>query len=102
MRTRGFTKTIVIGRLGHDPVDCGKKGVFPILTSSVKQGKTEVEMHKIYVFGKQKEVCLKHLKKGDLCCIEGMLDMERPGVVAERITFLSNRKSTETTEGANE
>ena len=91
-RIGGFTKTILIGRLGHNPVAKGKTAAsFPVLNTVFENGKEVIQSHTVLVFGKQKDVCMKHLTKGDLCCIEGKLDTESPAILAERITFLSTR-----------
>lgn len=85
-----YSKTILIGRLGHDPVERDENSAaFPILNSVIENGKEKVQNETVLVFGKQKDVCMKHLKKGDLCCIEGKIDPEGATLLAERVTFLS-------------
>ncbi|MBO5752132.1 MAG: single-stranded DNA-binding protein [Proteobacteria bacterium] len=105
-----YNKTIIIGRLGQDPEfkTGGKTDVtrFSLSNNTVhKDGTSEVQWHKICAFGKQAVICHQHLKKGDLCCIEGRLDTrsyEKDGekrishaVIAERITFLSTKRRAE-------
>lgn len=95
-------KTILIGRLGHDPVKWDENSAaFPILNSIMEDGKEKVQSQTVLVSGKQKDVCMRHLKKGDLCCIEGKInlkvyegkiDPEGATILAERITFLSCSK----------
>lgn len=102
MNAKTFPKTILIGRLGKDPRERDEKmAEFPIGHTILSNGKETIEWHRIVVFGKQKDIVMKYLKKGDLCCIEGRLEPESydsrlanqtSAVVAERITFLSNRR----------
>lgn len=90
-RISSYSKTILIGRLGHDPAKRDENSAaFPILNSVFEDGMEKVQSHKVLVFGKQKDVCMTHLKKGDLCCIEGKLEPENFAILAERITFLSH------------
>ena len=89
-------KMILIGRLGKDPIERDEKmAEFPIGHTIFSDGKETVEWNKIVVFGKQKDLVMKHLKKGDLCCIEGRPVSQTSAVVAERITFLSTFKQEE-------
>lgn len=105
-----YNKTIIIGRLGQDPEfkTGGKTDVtrFSLSNNTVrKDGTSEVQWHKICAFGKQALLCHQHLKKGDLCCIEGRLDTrsyEKDGekrisnaIIAERITFLSTKRRSD-------
>ena len=89
-----YSKTILIGRLGSDPVKNGDDVMFPILNSSVENGKEKLKSHKVYASGRQADLILLHLKRGDLCCVEGRVSsLEKDTVVrCERITFLSNRR----------
>lgn len=91
--SKSYNKTIIIGRLGANPIEKNGCAVFPILNTTwdVKIHKEQVQMHKAYAVGKQAALVMKHLHKGDLCCIEGKLD-EKQSICAERITFLSNRR----------
>lgn len=99
----GFTKFITIGRLGRDPKAENNETVsFPIWTSEMQNGKEVTKSEMILVFGKQRELCMKHLHKGDLCCIEGKLTREtyqgnktETAIVAERITFISRKTKKE-------
>lgn len=99
----GFSKFITIGRLGRDPKVENKETVsFPIWTSEIQNGKEVTKSEMILVFGKQRELCMEHLHKGDLCCIEGKLTCEthedgktRTAIAAERITFLSRKTKKE-------
>ena len=102
-----YNKTIIIGRLGHDPeFGQGKKteyANFNLSNSTFKNGQEEVQWHRICAFGKQAQLCHNHLHKGDLCCIEGRLEKrayEKDGekrytqsIIAEKITFLASRRS---------
>lgn len=98
-----FNRTIIIGRLGADPVlnAKGKKdcATFLLSNSAYNNGEEIVQWHKVVAFGKQAIVCYDHLRQGDLCCIEGRLDRKTIDkehfetiIIAERITFLSHRK----------
>lgn len=113
----GYNKTIIIGRLGNDPIlKDGKKTQstsFMLCNSTFKDGVEDVQWHKIVAYGKQAKLCADYLHNGDLCCIEGNLNRrsyKKDGetkysvtIVAERITFLtSKRKHTEESETASE
>ena len=64
-QTCNYSKTILIGRLGHDPVKRDENSAaFPVLNSVIENGKEKVQSQTVLVFGKQKDVCLTHLKKG--------------------------------------
>lgn len=101
-RICNYSKTILIGRLGHNPVERDENSAaFPVLNSIIEGGKEKVQSWTVLVSGKQKDVCMAHLKKGDLCCIEGKInyevyegkiDPEGATLLAERVTFLSNPK----------
>lgn len=101
-----FNKTIIIGRLGNDPelhtggkIDYCK---FTLSNSIIKDGVEKVLWHHIATFDRQAQLCADNLHKGDLCCIEGRIDLEeneKDGetkystvIIAERITFLSRKK----------
>lgn len=105
-----FNKTIIIGRLGDNPVssltDKGKEiAEFTICNSTVKDGVEEVQWHRVVAVGKQARVVMEYLWKGDLVCIEGRIETQvynKPDgeryfehtIIAERITFLASRKRT--------
>jgi len=105
-----YNKTIIIGRLARDPeFGQGKKteyANFNLSNSTFKDGKEEVQWHRICAFGKQAVLCHSHLHKGDLCCIEGRINnssYEKNGekryfqsIIAEKITFLASRRSQAT------
>lgn len=105
--SNSYNKTIIIGRLGHDPeLRQGNRtqyARFSVCHQTVsKDGQEEVQWHKICAFGKQANICHTYLHKGDLCCVEGHLDTrsyEKNGekrisntIVAEKITFLSTKR----------
>ena len=98
MANYSFNKIIIIGRLGQEPVfKAGAKtdtAKFTLCNSTVKDGKEEVQWHNIVSFGKQANLVMEHLHKGDLVCIEGRLDLsgKRTEIIAERMTFLSSKK----------
>lgn len=106
MANYSFNKTIIIGRLGQDPVfKSGAKtdtARFTLCNTTVKDGKEDVQWHNIVSFGKQANLVMEHLHKGDLVCIEGRLDSKAydaktgesksVAIIAERMTFLSSKK----------
>ena len=105
-----YNQTVIIGRVGSEPkLEPHSKAEFQtqftISSSTIKDGKEEVIWHRIGAFGKQAKLCADYLHKGDLCCIEGRLDIDtytepyKQYIVAERITFLSASKKKETKEG---
>lgn len=101
-----YNRTIVIGRLGNDPkFDDTKKmpiSRFSLCNSTINNGHEEVMWHRVICCGNQAVLCRDYLHKGDMCCIEGILDEKRyesngenkvsTFIVAERITFLSASK----------
>lgn len=99
MANYSFNKTIIIGRLGQEPVfKAGAKtdtARFTLCNSVVKDGKEEVQWHNIVSFGRQANLVMEHLHKGDLVCIEGRLDSKAYSaerIIAERMTFLASKK----------
>ena len=110
MTTKGYNKTIIIGRLGADPeFRSGEKSDianFSICNSTFdKDGNEDVQWHRIKAFGRQALLCRDHLRKGDLCCIEGRLDVhayEKNGerrvansIIVEKLTFLTPKRRPE-------
>ena len=98
-----YNRTIIIGRLGADPKLNTKSKhevvTFHLSNTTFRDGEEVVQWHKIVAFNKQARVCYEHLRKGDLCCIEGRLECElldngsyKQTIIAERVTFLSHRK----------
>ena len=101
-------RVIIIGRLGRDPELHVTKNNLEIVNFSLsndvrtKEGPGETQWHKVRVFGKQASICNKHLRKGDLCCVEGRIEARRfehkgekrvmHSVLAERVTFLGKSK----------
>lgn len=101
--SKSFNKTILIGRLASNPElkqsdnkNIGEYVEFIVCNITVRDGKEEPNFNRVYALGKQKDLCLKYLSKGDLCCIEGSLDRKTPDseprIIAERITFLSAKR----------
>lgn len=101
-----LNKTIIIGRLGNDPevrqssrTDVAR---FSLCNTVVRDGREDAQWHRICAFGRQAQMCGKYLHKGDLCCVEGRLDVnqvEKDGekrtyhtIIAERVTFLSSSR----------
>lgn len=111
-----YNKTILIGRVsGLSELKTGSKGVdyitFGMINSDVdKDGKVSETYHKLIAFGKQAQLVNQYIKKGDLMCVEGRLDVRAYAdkgedkrevtIVAERITFLSSKRKTESEEVA--
>ena len=104
-----FNRTVIIGRLGKDPelfttANDTDIATFSLANNVFVAGKEETQWHTIKAFGRQAQVCHKYLKKGDLCCVEGHLDIrtyEKEGVshkaitiVAERVVFLQHKRQT--------
>lgn len=105
-----YNQTVIIGRLGENPElkphpKAEFQTEFYISNSTIIDGKEATNWHKIAAFGKQAKLCADHLHKGDLCCIEGRLDIDtrtepyKQYIAAEKITFLSASKKKETKEG---
>lgn len=101
MAEKHFSKTIIIGRLAEDPsLKALKNGdpyaLFTLFNTTLDENKNEVlNTQKIVSFGKQKDLIMKHIHKGDLCCVEGRFAgqiTERAPIVCEKLTFLTNKK----------
>jgi single-stranded DNA-binding protein len=101
---KGYNKTVIIGRLASEPklkqVDGHDLASFTICNSTLDtNGKELVGYHRIDALDKQANLCVKNLKKGDLCCIEGTLDSEELSdgkfaqiIVCETVCFLSPKR----------
>ena len=100
--SESYNKTIIIGRLGYDP-ECHQTEKCELVRFSIAQnrmvdGKEDAQWHRVCAFGKQAALVKKYLRKGDLCCIEGRLDVhayEKNGerrvshsIIADKVTFL--------------
>ena len=84
--------TVVIGRVKSDPEKRGQKVVLT-LTSSSGPGSKILEQV-CSTGGKSKEIILKHVRKGDLVCIEGRLLKGSDNEMSiSRITFLKAGKT---------
>lgn len=87
-------QTIIIGRLGNSPFLCHGNltdfTTFTLWSTILKEGEETVVSKQIWAYGKQAKLVCDHVKKGDLCCVEGKV--EEKGIVCERITFLSKRR----------
>ena len=101
MQTRSVYSKIIIGRLAEDPsLKTLKNGdsyaLFTLFNTTLDENKNEVlNTQKIVSFGKQKDLIMKHIHKGDLCCVEGRIAgqiTERTPIVCEKLTFLTNKK----------
>ena len=84
--------TVVIGRVKADPEMKGQKVVLTLSSSSGPGSKTLEQV--CSTGGKSKEIILKHLRKGDLVCIEGRLLKGSDNEMSiSRITFLKAGKT---------
>lgn len=84
--------TVVIGRVKSDPEKRGQKVVLTLSSSSGPGSKTLEQV--CSTGGKSKDIILKHVRKGDLVCIEGRLLKGSDNEVSiSRITFLKARKT---------
>lgn len=84
--------TVIIGRVKADPEMKGQKVVLTLSSSSGPGSKTLEQV--CSTGGKSKEIILKHVRKGDLVCIEGRLLKGSDNEISiNRITFLKARKT---------
>lgn len=84
--------TVVIGRVKADPEMKGQKVVLTLSSSSGPGSKTLEQV--CSTGGKSKEIILKHIRKGDLVCIEGRLLKGSDNEMSiSRITFLKAGKT---------
>lgn len=94
---------IIIGHIGDVPRRNADKTVS--FTIVVKFQDDEAHYTPIVCRGKQADVVMQHLTKGDLCCVEGQREVVKwaDGIIrhvcekvnATHITFLSKRKGNE-------
>lgn len=108
-----LNKAMIIGRLGRDPELRYTQSGVPVTTLNVATGETYIdrdgnknevtEWHRVSVFQRQAENCVKYLRKGSLVFVEGSLqtrkwqdqqgqDRYTTVIKALRVTFL-DRKS---------
>lgn len=88
----GMSYTIIIGRAKSDPEMKGQKVVLTLSSSSGPGSKTLEQV--CSTGGKSKEIILKHIRKGDLVCIEGRLLKGSDNEMSiSRITFLKAGKT---------
>lgn len=84
--------TVIIGRVKADPEMKGQKVVLTLSSSSGPGSKTLEQV--CSTGGKSKEIILKHVRKGDLVCIEGRLLKGSDNEMSiSRITFLKAGKT---------
>lgn len=107
-----LNKAMIIGRLGRDPELRYTQSGVPLTTLNVATGETYIdregkknevtEWHRVSVFQRQAENCVRYLRKGSLVYVEGSLQtrkwldqqgQERSATVirAMRVTFLDRR-----------
>jgi single-strand DNA-binding protein len=105
-----YSKTVIVGRVGHTPdVKTSQSGVvvakFNLASSWFNVAKKEesTTWYPCVCFGKTAENVQKYLGKGDLCMVEGRVDIsdyekkdgtksKRVEVVCERVVFLTPKK----------
>ena len=86
------SSTTIIGRAKSDPEIRGQKVVLTLVYSSGPGSKTLEQV--CSTGGKSKEIILKHVRKGDLVCIEGRLLKGSDNEMSiSRITFLKAGKT---------
>ena len=77
--------SIVVGRLITEPnfycAHSKKTSEFKINSNG--------DLYNIIAHGKQASVCKSYLRQGNLCCVEGRLDVNKNAIIADRVTFLS-------------
>lgn len=84
--------TVIIGRVKSDPEMRGQKVVLTLSSSSGPGSKTLEQV--CSTGGKSKEIILKHVRKGDLVCVEGRLLKGSDNEISiNRITFLKAVKT---------
>lgn len=84
--------TVIIGRVKSDPEMKGQKVVLTLSYSNGPGSKTLEQV--CSTGGKSKEIILKHVRKGDLVCIEGRLLKGSDNEMSiSRITFLKAGKT---------
>ena len=88
----GMSYTVIIGRVKADPEKRGQKVVLTLSSSNGPGSKTLEQV--CSTGGKSKEIILKHVRKGDLVCIEGRLLKGSDNEMSiSRITFLKAGKT---------
>lgn len=88
----GMSYTVIIGRAKSDPEMKGQKVVLTLSYSSGPGSKTLEQV--CSTGGKSKEIILKHVRKGDLVCVEGRLLKGSDNEMSiSRITFLKAGKT---------
>lgn len=88
-----LNRRIVIGKLNEDPVktESGRLMMNIIQDKCDDNGDRSSVILPIYVINKgQQDAVLKHVRKGDLVCIEATMG-DGP-MIADRITFLAANK----------
>ncbi|MBQ7738177.1 MAG: single-stranded DNA-binding protein, partial [Desulfovibrionaceae bacterium] len=107
-----LNKAMIIGRLGRDPELRYTQSGVPVTTLNVATGETYIdrdgnknevtEWHRVSVFQRQAENCVKFLRKGSLVFVEGSLqtrkwqdqqgqDRYTTVIKALRVTFLERK-----------
>ena len=107
-----LNKAMIIGRLGRDPELRYTQSGVPVTTLNVATSETYIdregnkneitEWHRVSVFQRQAENCVKFLRKGSLVFVEGSLqtrkwqdqqglDRYTTVIKAQRVTFLDKR-----------
>ncbi len=110
-----LNKAMIIGRLGRDPELRYTQSGVPVTTLNVATSETYIdrdgnkneitEWHRVSVFQRQAENCVKFLRKGSLVFVEGSLqtrkwqdqqgvDRSTTVIKAQRVTFLDKRSDS--------
>lgn len=96
-------KTIIIGRITCNPksihTEHGEAAHFMLGNHIIKNGVDVYNHTSIIAFGRLATTCLRHLRKGNLCCVEGQIERYeyavedkkfcKQTIIAERVVFLS-------------
>jgi len=92
MNNGSFLNPIIIGRLANDPYLVNNSGKVTAVMQLEDDDRGKITYHNILAEGKQARICKQYLYKGCLCCVEGKYNQAGDKILAERITFLSNRQ----------
>lgn len=98
--SKKYNNTILIGRINslgqltiENKKDCHIN--FDIKSITIVNGKEKEEFQSVVAYNKTARLVAKHMKQGDLLCVEGKLNSDTKSIDAEHITFLSSRKQDE-------
>ena len=93
---------IVIGRLSENPIlktyNSGKEyAAFSLIQTVIENGNEVAKKTTFVAQDKQASLVMKHLSKGDLCCVEGypFRNESHPNdcpILCDKITFLNHKE----------